>query len=157
MPRETLVTEDGYNNLKEELERLTTVRRAEVAERIKQARDYGDISENAEYDDAKNEQARLEARIVEIEEKLRNAKIVAEVDSKTVGIGTKVGVEEKKSGEKMSLTIVGASEADPLNDKVSYESPIGKALMDRKRGEEVEVSLPKGTVKYKITSIRVAK
>lgn len=151
--RETLVTEAGYQKLKDELEHLVHVRRAEVAERIKVAREYGDISENAEYDDAKNEQARIEARIAQVEERLRTAVIVAEIDNKTVGIGNKVTVVDKKSGEEEVYTIVGSPEADPLEMKVSNESPVGKALMGHKKGDVVEVPVPSGKITYEIRKI----
>ena len=154
--RETLVTEAGYQKLTEELEHLTTVRRAEVAERIKIAREYGDISENTEYDDAKNEQARIEAKILSVEEKLRTATIVSETDNKTVGVGNKVTVIDVKSGDEETYIIVGSTEADPLENKVSNESPIGKGLFGRKRGEVVEIAIPSGKLKWEIKSIRKA-
>lgn len=157
MSRETLVTQAGYDKLTEELEVLTTVRRAEVAERIKIAREYGDISENAEYDDAKNEQARVEQRIVQLEERIRTAQIVSDVDSKKVGIGTTVTVIDKKSGDEEKYTIVGSPEADPLENRVSNESPVGKALVGHKKGDIVEVAVPAGKIKYEIKRIAVAK
>jgi transcription elongation factor GreA len=154
--RETLVTEEGYQKLQEELEHLVNVKRAEVAERIKIAREYGDISENAEYDDAKNEQAKVESRILQIEERLRNATIVSETDNKTVGVGNKVIVVDQKSGEEETYIIVGSTEADPMENKVSNESPIGKGLFGRKKGDKVEIAVPSGKLKWEIKSIRKA-
>lgn len=151
--RETLVTQDGYDKLEAELEHLTTVKRQEIAERIKIAREYGDISENAEYDDAKNEQARVEARIIMVEEKIRTAKIVKDVDSKSVGIGNKVTVVEKGSKDQEVFTIVGSTEADPLENKISNESPLGSALMGQAKGAKVVVPAPKGEITYEIVKI----
>ena len=151
--RETLVTEAGYAKLKEELDHLVNVRRAEVAERIKTFREYGDISENAEYDDAKNEQARIEARIVQVEEKLRTAVIVSETDNKTVGIGNKVTIVDADSGDEEVYIIVGSTEADPLEGKVSHESPVGKALMGRSKGDKVEIPVPAGVLHFEIKKI----
>ena len=151
--RETLVTQAGYDKLVAELEELTTVRRAAVAERIKTAREDGDISENAEYDDAKNEQARLETRIIVVEESIRTAKIIGEVDTKTVGIGNKVTVVEKGSKDEEVYTIVGSTEADPMENRVSNESPFGKSLIGSKKGDVVEVPAPKGTITYEIVKI----
>jgi transcription elongation factor GreA len=151
--RETLVTQEGYDKLVAELEQLTTHRRAEVAERIKTAREYGDVSENAEYDDAKNEQARVETRIVNIEESLRTAKIIGEVDTKTVGIGNKVTVQEQGEKDTEVYTIVGSTEADPLENRVSNESPFGKALIGSSKGDVVEVPAPKGSITYEIVKI----
>jgi transcription elongation factor GreA len=155
--RETLVTEAGHQKLQEELDHLITVKRVEVAERIKTAREYGDISENAEYDDAKNEQARIETRIIQIEEKLRTAKVIHDVDTKKVGIGVAVTVVDKKSGETEVYTIVGSTEADPLENRVSNESPVGKALFGHKKGDVVEVAVPAGKIKYEIQKISKAK
>ncbi|MCW2949285.1 MAG: transcription elongation factor GreA [Thermoleophilia bacterium] len=151
--RETLVTQAGYDKLVTELEELTTTRRAEIAERIKTAREYGDISENAEYDDAKNEQARVESRIIQIEESLRTAKIIGEVDTKSVGIGNTVTVQEQGSSEQEIYTIVGSTEADPLENRVSNESPFGKSLIGSKKGDVVEVPAPKGSITYEIVKI----
>ena len=154
--RETLVTQAGLEKLQGEYDQLINVKRAEVAERIKIAREYGDISENAEYDDAKNEQARVEARIAQLEEKLRTVKVVEDIDTKTVGIGNKVTVVDLKSGDEEVYTIVGSTEADPLENKVSNESPFGKALMGKKKGEIAEVAAPKGSIKYEIVKIQKA-
>jgi transcription elongation factor GreA len=151
--RETLVTQAGYDRLVAELEALTTSRRAEVAERIKTAREYGDVSENAEYDDAKNEQARVETRIITIEESLRTAKIIETVDTKSVGIGNKVTVKEKGAKSEEVYLIVGSTEADPLENRVSNESPFGKSLIGAKKGDVVQVAAPKGSITYEIVKI----
>jgi transcription elongation factor GreA len=154
--RETLVTEEGYQKLKDELDHLSTVRRSEVAERIKTAREYGDISENAEYDDAKNEQARLEARIVQLEEKLRNARVITEPDTKTVGVGNRVTVVDTESGDEEEYLIVGSTEADPLANKVPNESPVGKGLWGGKKGDIVEIPVPSGVLRWEIKKIAKA-
>lgn len=158
MSRDTLVTQDGLEKLKEELDYLTGEKRAEVAERIKTAREYGDISENAEYDDAKNEQARIELRILQIEEKLRNAVVVTEVTSRAVGLGTRVTLRNKTARRDEVYTIVGSTEVDPFADKISNESPVGKALVGHKKGDVVEVVLANGKkVRYEIVKIQIAK
>lgn len=151
--RETLVTQAGYDALEAELHQLITVKRLEVAERIKNARDDGEITENAEYDDAKNEQARIESRIIFVEEKIRTAKVIAEVDTKSVGIGNKVTVQEKGAKEQEVFTIVGSTEADPLENRISNESPLGSALMGQAKGAKVVVPAPKGEVTYEIVKI----
>jgi transcription elongation factor GreA len=155
--RETLVTVEGHQKLKDELEHLVHTKRAEVAERIKVAREYGDISENAEYDDAKNEQARVESRIAQIEERLRTAVIITETDNKTVGIGNKVTIVDNDSGDEEHYIIVGSTEADPLEGKVSNESPVGKALMGHKKGDKVEIPVPSGVLHFEIKKIGLAK
>ncbi len=157
MPKDVILTPEGLEKLKVELEELSTVRRREVAERIKEAREFGDISENSEYDDAKNEQAMLETRILQLEESLRSASVVQpdEVSTDVAGIGTQVGLSWVGGG-KDTYTIVGSAEADPGEKKLSNESPVGKALMGRKKGDEVTVNLPNGsTRKLKITKIDV--
>jgi len=145
-------------NLKAELDELTTRRRREVAQRIKEAREFGDISENAEYDDAKNEQAMLEARIASLEDKLRSATVVDQSDLGTdeVRVGSIVHVKDEK-GKSTKYTIVGSAEASPGEMKLSNESPVGKALLGHKRGEEVVIATPRGKRKLKITKIDVAK
>ena len=144
MQKDVILTPEGLENLKKEIEHLSTTRRREVAERIKEAREFGDISENSEYDDAKNEQAMLETRIAQIEEQIRSARVVSAEDVSTdvVGVGVTVSVkfEDGKSGK---FTIVGSAEAKPP-EKLSNESPVGKALMGKKKGEEVTVQLPTG-------------
>jgi transcription elongation factor GreA len=155
MPKDVILTPEGLANLKAELDQLSTVRRREVAARIKEAREFGDISENAEYDDAKNEQAMLEARIAQLEEKLRSATVIDSSDLGTdmVRVGSVVHVRE--GGKSTKYTIVGSAEASPAEMKLSNESPVGKALLGRKRGEEVTFSTPKGKRKLKITKIDV--
>ena len=145
-------------NLKAELDELTTRRRPEVAGRIKEAREFGDISENAEYDDAKNEQAMLEARIASLEDKLRSATVIdaSQVTNEVVGVGSVVHVKDEK-GKSVKYTIVGSAEASPTEMKLSNESPVGKALVGHKRGEEVTIVTPRGKRKLKITKIDVAR
>ena len=160
MEREVILTEEGYAKLQDEIEYLTTTKRREVADRIKTAREFGDISENSEYDDAKNEQAKLEqahveSRIIQIEHQLRNARIVDTHDVATdvVGIGTKVTVRTTSDKKTKSFALVGSAEADPMNDRLSNESPIGKALMGRKKGDKVTVATPRGQVEYQVVKI----
>jgi len=159
MPRETVLTPEGLEDLKAKLENLSTVRRREVAERIKEAREFGDISENSEYDDAKNEQMMLEKQIAEIEERLRSARIIDEGDVSTdvVSVGSTVHVKDQKTDKSVKYRIVGSSEANPSDQKLSNESPVGKALLGHKKNEVVAVTLPNGkTRKLKITKIAVA-
>jgi len=155
MNEELLVTQEGYDKIVAEHDELVSVKRAEVAERIKEAISYGDISENAEYDSAKNEQAELEERIHELEEMLRKAKIVSEEEMKgdKVNIGLKVTVKDTDTGEKEVFSIVGATESDPFSGKISTESPVGKALIGKKKGETVAVEIPDGVINYKIMKI----
>jgi transcription elongation factor GreA len=153
--REALITQEGLEKLKSEIEHLSTVKRREVAERIRDAREFGDITENSEYDDAKNEQALLEQRIATLEERLRRANVVDEkaVDTETV----RVHVKDQKSAESRKYHIVGATEADPAEQKLSNESPIGKALLGHKRGDVVTIDVPRGPKKkLKITKIEAA-
>jgi transcription elongation factor GreA len=154
--RETLVTAQGFEKLRDEYDDLVNRKRLEVAQRIKTAREDGDVSENAEYDDAKNEQARVEARIALLEDKLRTVKVVEDIDTKTVGIGNKVTVQEKGAKTPEVFEIVGSTEADPLENRVSNESPFGKALMGQKKGAVVEVPAPKGAITYEIVKIAKA-
>jgi transcription elongation factor GreA len=157
--RETVLTREGFEKLKNEIELLRTEKRREVAERIKEAREFGDIAENAEYDHAKNEQAMLEARILQLEEKLRSATIIDErnVDKDVVSVGSHVRVKDQKSGQSILYKIVGSAEADPAENKLSNESPVGQALLGRKRGEVVTVAVPRGpSRKLKITKIETA-
>jgi len=159
MPRETLLTADGLSELKAKIEHLSTARRREVADRIKEAREFGDISENSEYDDAKNEQAMLEKQIAELEEKLRNARLIDEknVDTEKVGVGVTVHVKDQKTEKSTKFKIVGSSEADPAEQRLSNESPVGKALLGHKRGDVVSVPVPRGPArKLKITKIEAA-
>jgi transcription elongation factor GreA len=159
MPRETLLTPEGLEDLKAKIEHLSTVRRREVASRIKDAREFGDIAENSEYDDAKNEQAMLEKQISDLEEKLRNARVIdqAAVSTESVTVGVTVHVKDQKTDKSTKFKIVGSAEADPADQKLSNESPVGKALMGRKRGEIVSVPVPRGPArKLKITKIETA-
>ena len=159
MARESLITPEGLDKLRAELEELQTVRRREVAERIKDAREFGDISENSEYDDAKNEQAMLESRIAQMEERLRRAIVVDkdQLDTSVVSVGVRVHVKDQKSGDSRKFQLVGSAEANPAEEKLSHESPIGKALMGRKRGEVVSVEVPRGgSRELKITKIEAA-
>lgn len=153
--KEVFLTREGLANLENELEELKVVKRKEIAERIKTALDFGDISENSEYDQAKNEQANLEERIAKIESILRNAKLIEdeEVSTDVVGIGSKVVVLDIEYDEEMEYTIVGSAEANPYNGKISNESPVGKALLGGKAGETVDVQVPDGIVKYQIKKI----
>jgi transcription elongation factor GreA len=157
MPKDVILTQEGLANLKAELDVLSTTRRREVAARIKEAREFGDISENAEYDDAKNEQAMLEARIATLEDKLRSATVVdaSDLGTDVVRVGSVVHVKEENSGKSSKYTIVGSAEAKPAEMKLSNESPVGKALLGRKRGDEVTVATPRGERKLKITKIDV--
>ncbi len=157
MAKDVILTPEGLTNLKAELEQLSTVGRREVAARIKEARDFGDISENAEYDDAKNEQAMLEARIAQLEDRLRSATVVdsSEISNDVVRVGTIVDVTDG-DGKELSYTIVGSAEAKPAELKLSNESPVGKALVGNKVGQTVTVATPKGERKLKIKKIEVA-
>ncbi len=153
--KEVILTPDGLKKLEEELEQLKSVKRREVAERIKIAISYGDISENSEYEDAKNEQAFIEGRIITLEKMLRNAKIINndEVDVNTVSVGSTVNVRDLEFRDEMEYKIVGSAESDPLQHKISNESPLGKALLGKKKGDMVEVTAPAGIIKYEILDI----
>ena len=159
MPRETLLTPQGLEDLKAKIDHLSHQRRREVAERIRDARDFGDIAENSEYDDAKNEQAMLEKQISDLEDKLRNSRVIdeSEVTADAVGVGVTVHVKDQKTDKSTKFKIVGSAEASPAESKLSNESPVGKALMGHKRGETVSVPVPKGPArKLKITKIEAA-
>ena len=153
--RNIVLTTEGYNKLEEELKYLKGPKKMEVAERIKVAREFGDLSENSEYDDAKNEQALLEAKIQEIEGMLRIAKVVDddEVSTRKVGIGTQVTVYDYEFEEEVTYGIVGATEVDMKSNKISNESPVGNALIGAKKGDEIEVETPGGITKYKVLAI----
>ena len=151
---ETLLTEEGYKKLEEELAQLKGPKKMEVAEKIKQAREYGDLSENSEYDEAKNEQALLEAKIAEMEAMLRSAKIVEKVSTNSVGIGTTVKLYDYEFEEEIEYHIVGTTEIDIASGKISLESPVGKALFGKRKNEDVEVEVPDGINKYKILDIK---
>jgi transcription elongation factor GreA len=156
MPKDLILTPKGLEELKAKIEHLSGARRREVAERIKEAREFGDISENSEYDDAKNEQAMLEKQIAELEEKLRSATVIdaKAVSTEAVSVGTTVHVKDQKTDKSVKYLIVGSSEANPSENKLSNESPVGKALIGRKRGDVVSVPVPRGPArKLKITKI----
>ncbi|WP_062401428.1 MULTISPECIES: transcription elongation factor GreA [unclassified Veillonella] len=153
--KETLLTAEGLKKLEEELNYYKSVRRIEVAERIKIAISYGDISENSEYDDAKNEQAFIEGHIIELENKINTAKIIDEnVKGDTVTVGSKVTLLDEEFNEELDYTIVGSSEADPFNNRISNESPVGVAILGKAKGDKVEVNTPDGMVSFKILSIQ---
>jgi transcription elongation factor GreA len=157
MPKDVILTPEGLERLQTELTELQTVRRREVAERIKEAREFGDISENSEYDDAKNDQMMLEQKIAQLEERLRSAQVIATADlsNDIVRVGVTVNVKDDK-GASLKFKVVGSAEAAPP-DRLSNESPVGKAVMGHKRGDEVVVTLPTGKKrKLKITKIDVA-
>lgn len=154
--KEVVLTYEGLQKLEQELEFLKAVKRREVAERIKQALSFGDLSENSEYDEAKNEQAHVEGRIVQLENMLKNAKVIDEDDVKTdvVSVGSKVTILDMEFKEEVEYYIVGSAEANPGQFKISNESPVGSALMGKKKGTVVDVVVPDGIVKYKILSIK---
>ena len=153
--KEVLLTQEGYDKLEQELEYLRTEKRAEVAERIKVALGFGDLSENSEYDEAKTAQAENEAKIADLENKIRYAKIIdeSEIDTKTVQVGNIVKVFDMEFEEEETYTIVGSTEVDLSQNKISNESPIGSALMGAKKNQIVEVIAPAGIIKYKVLSI----
>ncbi len=155
MAKVVKLTDDGLKKLEEELENLKTVGRAEIAEKIRVARGYGDLSENSEYDEAKNDQAKIEARIVEIEEMLKNVEIIEDVKgkAKTVMVGVRVKVLDEEYGDECEYRVVGSTEADPRDGKISDESPVGRALMGKKIGDEVIVEAPGGEFKLKVVGI----
>ena len=150
-----LVSQEGYEKLEKELDYLKTTKRAEIAEKIKVALGFGDLSENSEYDEAKNAQAENEDKIVELEKKLRLAKIIdeSEIDTKTVQVGNIVKVYDEEFEEEVTYTIVGSTEVDLAQNKISNESPVGAALIGKKKNDVVEVKVPAGTMKYKILAI----
>lgn len=154
--KETLLTLEGVEKLEKELEYLKTVKRREIAAKIKQALAFGDLSENAEYDEAKNEQAFVEGRISTLENMLRNAKVIDEdeIDTKNVTIGSIVVLEDAGTGEEEEYTIVGSAEADPFKHKISNESPVGKALLGKSKGDVVEINVPDGVIKYRVVDIK---
>ena len=154
--QEVILTQEGYNKLEERLNELKTTIRTEIAERIKTARGFGDLSENSEYDEAKSAQRANEEEIAELELKIRNAKIIdeKEIDTKTVQIGNLVKLLDIEFNEEVEYTIVGSTEVNLAENKVSNVSPIGKALLGRKKGETVNVEAPAGTIQYKILAIK---
>lgn len=152
--KETLLTAEGLKKLEEELAYYKSVRRIEVSERIKTAIEYGDISENSEYDDAKNEQAFIEGHIIELENKINTAKIIDEKTRKNVvSVGSKVKLLDQEYDEELDYVIVGSSEADPFNNRISNESPVGSAILGKKKGATVEVNTPDGVATFKILAI----
>lgn len=158
MVKEVVLTPEGYEKLKQEIEYLQTEKRREVAERIRVAREFGDIAENAEYDDAKNEQAMLEHKILQLEERLLAARVITkkEISKDEVSIGSHVRVKNMDAGKTFEYHIVGSAEANPAENKLSNESPVGKAIMGHKKGDVVEVTAPRGSLKFKILEIKAA-
>src|SRR4051794_13998968 len=156
--KEVILTPEGYEKLKQEIEYLQTEKRREVAERIRVAREFGDIAENAEYDDAKNEQAMLEHRIAQLEERLLSARVISkkEISKDTVSVGATVKLKDMDTNKSVEYHIVGSAEANPSENKLSNESPVGKAILGHKKGEVVEVVAPRGALKFKILEIKAA-
>lgn len=154
--KEVLLTQEGYDKLEKELEYLKTEKRAEISERIKVALGFGDLSENSEYDEAKNAQAENENKIAELEEKLRYAKIIdeSEIDTKTVQVGNTVKVLDIEFDEEVEYTIVGSTEVNLAENKISNESPIGAGLLGKKKNDVISIQVPAGISKYKILSIK---
>lgn len=155
MADELLLTQEGYDKIVAEHEELVAVRRKEIAEKLKEAISYGDLSENAEYDAAKNEQAEIEERIFKLEDMIKKAKIIneEEMSNDFVGVGSKVLVKDLDSGEETEFTIVGSTEADPFAFKISNESLVGQHLIGKKTGEALEIIVPDGTLHYRIEKI----
>ena len=156
--KEVILTAEGYKKLQKEIDLLRGDKRREVAERIRIAREFGDIAENAEYDDAKNEQAMLEHKIAQLEERLLSARVITkkEISKDNVSIGSHVRLRDMQANKTFESHIVGSAEANPAENKLSNESPVGKAIMGRKKGEVVEVSAPRGSLKFKIMEIKAA-
>lgn len=155
LEQEVLVTKIGLKKLQDELAHLKTARRKDVAKRLKEAISYGDLSENSEYEEAKNEQAFVEGRIIELEQKIKNAKIIKDIHAKTAQIGSHVTIRQvgsRKDAE--TYVIVGSTEADPFENKISNESPIGSAIIDKGTGEKVTVDVPAGTFRYEIVDLK---
>jgi transcription elongation factor GreA len=157
--KEVILTKEGYEKLKKEIDYLRTDKRREVAERIRVAREFGDIAENAEYDDAKNEQAMLEHKIAQLEERLLAARVIEkrEISKDVVSVGSHVRLRDVEARQTVEYHIVGSTEANPAQQKLSNESPVGRAILGRKKGETVEVETPRGSkLKYKILEIKAA-
>lgn len=154
--KEVILTQAGLKKLEEELEFLKSVKRREVAERIKVAIGYGDISENSEYEDAKNEQAFNEGRVITLEKMLRNARVIndEDVDTNTVGVGSRVTLKDLEFGDIVEYTIVGTAESDPSQNMISNESPVGKTILGKKKDSIVDVNVPAGVIQYKIIDIK---
>jgi transcription elongation factor GreA len=153
--KEVILTEEGLRQLTDEVNHLSNVKREEVAERIKSAREFGDISENSEYDDAKNEQALLEHRISTLQEKLRRARVIkdSEIETDKVSVGSTVTLRDKKAGDIRIYTLVGSAEADPLKARLSNESPVGQAILGKRVGDVVTVNIPVGALDLEILAI----
>jgi transcription elongation factor GreA len=156
--KEVILTPEGYKKLQQEIDHLRGEKRREVAERIRVAREFGDIAENAEYDDAKNEQAMLEHKIAQLEDRLLTARVITkkEISKDAVSIGSHVRLRDMQQNKTFEYHIVGSAEANPAENKLSNESPVGKAIMGRKKGEVVEVAAPRGALKFKIMEIKAA-
>ncbi len=154
--KEVVLTKEGLKKLEEELAHLKSVKRREVASRIKTAISFGDLSENSEYEDAKNEQAFIEGRILTLEKMLRNARVIEEgdIDNDEVGFGSCVKIKDLSSGEEMEFTLVGSAESDPSQRKISDESPVGRAIFGARAGDVVQVEAPAGETKYEVTEIK---
>ena len=156
--KEVILTADGYKKLQKEIDVLRNDKRREVAERIRVAREFGDIAENAEYDDAKNEQAMLEHKIAQLEERLLSARVITkkEISKDSVSVGAHVRLRDMQANKTFEYHIVGSAEANPAENKLSNESPVGKAIIGHKKGDVVEVTAPRGSLKFKILEIKAA-
>ena len=156
--KEVILTADGYKKLQQEIDVLRNEKRREVAERIRIAREFGDIAENAEYDDAKNEQAMLEHKIAQLEERILSARVITkkEISKDTVSVGSHVRLRDMQANKTFEYHIVGSAEANPTGNKLSNESPVGKAIIGHKKGDVVEVSAPRGSLKFKVLEIKAA-
>jgi len=154
--KQVILTYEGLKKIEEELEQLKTVRRKEVTQKIKTALSFGDLSENSEYDEAKNEQAFVEGRIATLENMLKNAKVIDEEDVKTdvISVGATAKVRDLEFGDELEITIVGSAEADPTQMKISNEAPIGKGLLGHKVGDRVDIQIPDGTISYEVLEIK---
>jgi len=153
--KEVILSAEGLRKLEDKLEHLKSVKRHEVAERIRKARQFGDINENSEYEDAKNEQAFVEGEVLQLEKVLRNAKLVDDVsiDPHIASLWSRVKIQDLGSSEVYEYTIVGSTESDPVKNRISDESPVGRAFLGRRAGDVVEVQVPAGTVKYKVLEV----
>ncbi len=156
--KEVILTADGYKKLQQEIDVLRNDKRREVAERIRIAREFGDIAENAEYDDAKNEQAMLEHKIAQLEERILSARVITkkEISKDSVSVGAHVRLRDMQANKTFEYHIVGSAEANPAENKLSNESPVGKAIIGHKKGDVVEVTAPRGSLKFKILEIKAA-
>lgn len=152
--KKIILTSEGYKKLEQELAYLKGPKKMEVAEKIKAARDFGDLSENSEYDEARNEQALLESRIIELDSMIRTAKVVDSISTKSIGVGVSVTLYDYEFKEEIIYHIVGITEVDPMQNKISTDSPVGKALVGNKKGDEIEVVVPDGVSRYKVLDIK---